>query len=123
MNPTATKDQINHVIDLVHDMGLKDHVVEGTDLTVVAVLGDETKFDGAVLERADGVDNVMRVQKPYKLAARETKPANETTVVTIGDHCPVGGTNVPVIAGPCSVEGEQEIIDAAHACKNAGAHA
>ncbi|MEO0965789.1 MAG: 3-deoxy-7-phosphoheptulonate synthase [Planctomycetota bacterium] len=123
MNPTATKDQIAHVVDLVHDMGLKDHVVEGTDLTVVAVLGDETKFDGAVLERADGVDNVMRVQKPYKLAARETKPANDTTVVTIGDHCPVGGTNVPVIAGPCSVEGEQEIIDAAHACKNAGAHA
>ncbi|MEO0587623.1 MAG: 3-deoxy-7-phosphoheptulonate synthase [Planctomycetota bacterium] len=123
MNPTATKDQIKHVVDLVHDMGLKDHIVEGTDLTVVAVLGDETKFDGSVLERAAGVDNVMRVQKPYKLAAKETKPAGETTVVTIGDACPVGGTNVPVIAGPCSVEGEAEIVEAAIACKNAGATA
>jgi len=123
MNPTATEDQVAHVVDLVHDMGLKDHVIKGTDLTVVAVLGDETKFDGTVLERADGVDRVMRVQQPYKMAARETKPGNATTVVTIGDACPVGGTNVPVIAGPCSVEGEAEIIEAAIACKNAGASA
>ncbi|MEM7624719.1 MAG: 3-deoxy-7-phosphoheptulonate synthase [Planctomycetota bacterium] len=127
MRPDATPDQVAHVSSLVNEMGLKDHPIVGTDLTVVAVIGDERKVDGGVLERAPGVDKVMSVLAPYKMAARTDH--TETTRITIGGEatgstaCTFGGTQVPVIAGPCSVEGEQAILDAAEAVKAAGAHA
>ncbi len=122
MQPTATPTQVAHVVDLIREMGLKDHVIEGTDLTVVAVIGDDRKKDGAKLEQAPGVDRVMKVLQPYKMAARETK-RGETTRVTVGADCVFGGRHVPIIAGPCSVEEESKIIEAALAVKSAGAHA
>jgi len=103
-------------------MGLTDHVIHGTDLTVVAVIGDDRKKDGSVLERAAGVDRVMKVLAPYKMAARETR-VGEKTKVDIGGGCVFGGKHVPVIAGPCSVEDEEKIMIAARAVKAAGAHA
>jgi 3-deoxy-7-phosphoheptulonate synthase len=125
MRPEATPPQVDHVINLVREMGLKDHPIVGTDLTVVAVIGDERKVDGGVLERAPGVDKVMRVLAPYKMAAKTDH--TQTTRVVVGRSasggCVFGGTQVPVIAGPCSVEGEQEILSAAEAVKAAGAHA
>ena len=122
MRPGATQEQVNHVIERVREMGLKDHPIVGTDLTVVAVIGDDRKKDGSVLERLPGVDRVLKVLAPYKMAARETRDG-ETTRVVIGEGCVFGGEHVPVIAGPCSVEGEQHIIDAGRAVKAAGAHA
>lgn len=126
MRPDATQEQVAHVCSLVNEMGLKDHPIIGTDLTVVAVIGDERKVDGGVLERAPAVDKVMRVLAPYKMAARTDH--TQTTQVTVGGDgdstaCVFGGKQVPVIAGPCSVEGEQEILDAGLAVKAAGAHA
>lgn len=127
MRPDATPEQVSHVSQLVNEMGLKDHPIVGTDLTVIAVIGDERKVDGGVLERASGVDKVMRVLAPYKMAARTDH--TETTRVTIGGAetgsaaCVFGGVQIPMIAGPCSVEGEQEILDAALAVKAAGGHA
>ncbi len=121
MRPEATKEQVDHVAQLVRDMGLKDHVINGTDLSVVAVIGDDRKKDGSVLEVAPGVERIMRVLAPYKMAARETK--KERTAVPISAGCVVGGRRVPIIAGPCSVESEDQIIDAARKCKAAGAHA
>ncbi|MEM9418310.1 MAG: 3-deoxy-7-phosphoheptulonate synthase [Planctomycetota bacterium] len=123
MRPDATQQQVDHVTNLVREMGLKDHPIVGTDLTVVAVIGDERKVDGEVLERAPGVSKVMHVLAPYKMAARTDH--TETTRVAIGegDGCVFGGKQVPVIAGPCSVEGEKEILEAAEAVKAAGGHA
>ena len=123
MRPDATPDQIAHVGTLIREMDLTDHVIKGTDLTVVAVIGDDRKKDGRKLERAPGVDRVMKVLAPYKMAARADHP--ETTRVRVGDGdlCVFGGKQVPVIAGPCSVEGESEILQAAQAVKQAGAHA
>ena len=127
MRPDATPEQVAHVSKLVRDMGLQDHPIVGTDLTVVAVIGDERKVDGGVLERAPGVNKVMQVLAPYKMAARTDH--TQTTQIAVGGAqtdstpCVFGGSQVPVVAGPCSVEGEQEILDAAEAAKAAGAHA
>ena len=121
MRPEATKEQVSHVVDAVQEMGLKDHVIVGTDLTVVAVIGDDRKKDQGALEQLAGVDRVMAVLAPYKIAAREAK--KERTQVAISAECVVGGSHVPVIAGPCGVESEQQIMKAAERVRASGAHA
>ena len=121
MRPEATKQQVQHVVDEVRQMGLQDHVIVGTDLTVVAVIGDDRKKDKGALEQLAGVDRVMPVLAPYKVAARAAK--TERTAVQISPQCIVGGSHVPVIAGPCSVESEAQIMNVARQVKAAGANA
>ncbi len=121
MQPEATPDQVDHVVKLVREMGLKDHVIVGTDLTVVAVIGDDRKKDKGTLEQVPGVDRVVPILQPYKMAARESK--KDRTQVKIGDSCVFGGQAVPVVAGPCSVESEQQIMESARQVKAAGGHA
>ncbi len=121
MKPTATASQVAQVTGLIREMGLREHIIEGSELTVVAVIGDDRKKDKDALEQVPGVDRVLRILAPYKMAARAMKPSR--SVVNIGTSCSVGGTSVPVIAGPCSVEGEAQILDAARKVKAAGAHA
>ena len=121
MRPNASEEQVEHVVRIVREMGLKDHVIHGTNLTVVAVIGDDRKKDGSVLEQVPGVDRVMKILAPYKMAARETK--KERTRVRIGESCVVGGEEIPVIAGPCSVENLEQILDSARKVKAAGARA
>jgi len=126
MQRGATEPQVQHVCELIRDMGLKDHPIVGSDLTVVAVIGDDRKKDGQRLEQAPGVDRVMKVLEPYKLAARHDQK-QATSRVTISPDTDqavtIGREHVPIIAGPCSVEGEDEIIEAARAVKAAGGHA
>lgn len=123
MRPDATPSQVDHVTSLIREMGLKDHPIVGTDLTVIAVIGDERKVDGGVLERAGGVEKVMNVLAPYKMAAKTDHKETTRVEIGTGGGCVFGGAQVPVIAGPCSVEGEKEILIAAQAVKAAGAHA
>lgn len=120
MKPHATADEVDHVVGLIQEMGLKDHVIHGTDLDVVAVIGDETKADLMVLENAPGVNKVMRVMEPYKLASINATDG-ERTAVQVGGVS-FGGKLVPVIAGPCSVESEAGILESAQHVKAAGAH-
>lgn len=122
MKPQATQDHVDHVCTLIREMGLKDHVIHGSDLDVVAVIGDETKADLMVLENAEGVNKVMRVMEPYKLASIDATEGKRTQV-RLGEDVVIGGPQVPVIAGPCSVESEEKILEAARAAKAAGAHA
>jgi len=122
MQPTATKDNVAHVAALIQEMGLRDHVIHGTDLDVVAVIGDETKADLMVLENAPGVNKVMRVMEPYKLASINATEGKRSEV-RIGGDVVIGGRQVPMIAGPCSVESAGKLLDAARAVKAAGAHA
>ena len=121
MHPNATKEQVQLVVTRVREMGLKDHVIVGTDLTVVAVIGDDRKKDKGSLENLAGVDRVVPILAPYKIAAFESK--KKRTQVKISDNCIIGGSHIPMIAGPCSVESEKQILEAAHKCKAAGAHA
>lgn len=119
MRPDATEQQVEHVKELVREMGLKDHPIVGTELTVVAVVGEDRRKDPGTLEQAPGVERVMRVLAPYKLAASESKP--ERTAVPISEECVIGGSKVCMIAGPCSVENEKQIIETAQKCREAGA--
>ncbi len=73
MRPDATAEQVEHVSTLIKEMGLKAHPIQGTDLTVVAAIGDERKKDVSRLEQAPGVDRVMMILEPYKMAAKETR--------------------------------------------------
>ncbi|MEX0746215.1 MAG: 3-deoxy-7-phosphoheptulonate synthase [Phycisphaeraceae bacterium] len=121
MKPEATQPQVDHVRQLIQEMGLTDHPIYGTELTVVAAIGEDRRKDQDRLEQAPGVDRVMRVLAPYKLAAFETQ--KQRTQIRLSDTCTFGGKLVPVIAGPCSVESEDQIIRTAHAVRQAGAHA
>ncbi len=121
MHAGASRQQVEHVAQLVREMGLRDHVIVGTDLTVVAVIGDDRKKDKGRLEQAPGVDRVVPILAPYKIAARESKA--QRTREAIGEGCVVGGAAVPVIAGPCSVENEKQILESAQLVKQAGASA
>jgi 3-deoxy-7-phosphoheptulonate synthase len=120
MKQGAERRQIDQVIEQIEQLGLRSHVVEGTELTVVAALGE--KRDGArqALETLEGVDKVVPILAPYKIASSEIK--KEPTVVRVLGLT-VGGGHVGVIAGPCSVESREQILEVARIAQKAGATA
>ncbi|HVJ84656.1 MAG TPA: 3-deoxy-7-phosphoheptulonate synthase [Caulifigura sp.] len=120
MKKGATPEMVQRMVHRVEAMGLKAHVIVGTELTVIAAVGDERKTQKESLESCEEVERVLPILAPYKVASRETKP--EATVVKVRDLV-VGGGHIGVIAGPCSVESEQQIILAAQKVKAAGATA
>jgi len=121
MKPGSTAQQVEHVVNLVREMGLKDHVIVGTERTVVAVIGDDRFKDRSVLETVDGVDRVVPILAPYKMASKEVK--RERSIVPMGSRpeARVCGKRVAVIAGPCSVENKSQLLEVAHAVKESGA--
>jgi len=119
MKPSASPEQINHVIEKVKEIGLTPQVSRGVERTVIGVIGQESKLTVKPLEAFPGVEHVVPIQKPYKLASREFK--KEDTVVDLGDGVKIGGNEFIVAAGPCSVEGEEMLIEVAHKVKAAGA--
>jgi len=120
MKSAASQDEINHVVERVEGFGLKSHVIVGTERTVVAAIGDDRKTHKEALENVPGVAEVLPILAPYKVASREVK--KEPTVVKAGSLT-VGGKNCGIIAGPCSVENEKQIVETAKAVKAAGATA
>jgi 3-deoxy-7-phosphoheptulonate synthase len=121
MRRDAKEEDIQHMINEVESANLKPTVLRGTERTVIAVIGDERKMASmGGVESGPGVDEVLSVLAPYKVASRETKP--EPTVVTAGSLT-VGGGKLGIIAGPCGVESEEQILSAAKAIKKAGATA
>jgi 3-deoxy-7-phosphoheptulonate synthase len=118
MKQGAARAQVDHVIQRIEQLGLRSHVIEGTELTVVAALGE--KRDGAkqALETIEGVDKVVPILAPYKMASTEVK--KEPTVVE-ARNLRVGGGNIGVIAGPCSVESREQILEVAKIVREAGA--
>jgi 3-deoxy-7-phosphoheptulonate synthase len=119
MKSGSTQQQIEHVIKLVKEMGLKEHVIVGTERTVVAVIGNDRFKDRTVLESVEGVERVVPILAPYKMASKEVK--KERSLVPLIDDVRVGGRKVQVIAGPCSVENKQQLLETAHAVKSMGA--
>ncbi len=121
MEQGATDGQVQHVVELVREMGLREHVIVGTERTVVAVLGDDRAKDKDKLENAGGVEKVMPVLAPYKMASREVK--KERSVVPLGGRLggSAGGKKLALIAGPCSVEDRVKLLEIAHMVKEAGA--
>ncbi len=119
MKPGSTTAQVEHVVSLVKEMGLKEHVIVGTERTVVAVIGNDRFKDRSVLESVPGVDKVVPILAPYKMASSEIK--KERSVVALGGKASVGGKKIGVMAGPCSVESRQQTLEIAHAVREAGA--
>jgi 3-deoxy-7-phosphoheptulonate synthase len=121
MKPGSTQQQLDHVIHLVREMGLKDQVIVGTERTVVAVVGNDRFKDRTVLETVEGVEKVVPILAPYKMASKEVKKERSLIPLMLPDKARVGGRKVQVIAGPCSVESRQQLMEIAHAVKEAGA--
>lgn len=120
MEKGATEPQIEHMTERVQQLGLKAHVIRGTERTVIAAVGDDRGVKKESLECGPGVSKVVPILAPYKVASRELK--EEPTQVQIRD-LKVGAGVVGVMAGPCSVESEDQIVSSAHAVKRAGATA
>jgi 3-deoxy-7-phosphoheptulonate synthase len=121
MREGCEKSEIDHVVQHVREMGLKDHVIVGTERTVVAVIGDDRAKDRSVMESLPGVDRVVPILAPYKIASRQTHP--EPSVIDLDSplKVKVGGKKVVVMAGPCSIENRTMLLEIAHAIKEAGA--
>src|SRR4029079_3518257 len=109
MEQVATQSQINHVIQLIKELGLREHVIAGTERTVIAALGDDRAKNKENIENAPGVEKVMPVLAKYKMASREVK--KDRTVVNLGGTlgATVGTRKVCIIAGPCSVESREQL--------------
>jgi 3-deoxy-7-phosphoheptulonate synthase len=121
MRRDATQKDVEHMIKQVESLGLKPTVLRGTERVVIAAIGDERAAAGVgVLESGPGVDEVLPVLAPYKLASLETR--SEPTIIRAGSLT-IGGGHLGVIAGPCSVETEEQIVATAMAVKRAGATA
>ena len=121
MQPNASAADIDKVCDEIVRQGFKPLPMPGAVRTAIGLLGDDAQVDWSYIEGLAGVANVLIVQKPYRQASREWK--NESTIVEISPGVRVGGRDVVVFAGPCSVESEAQILASAHAVRNAGAHA
>ena len=120
MKPGATREQVAHVVELVREWGLKDHVIYGTDRTVVACIGDKRMVDKGAVENAPMVERIVPILAPYKLASTEVKRTRTQVRIGPGEF-PVGGRRVGVIAGPCAVESREQFLRVAEAAAAAGA--
>jgi 3-deoxy-7-phosphoheptulonate synthase len=118
MNAKATQGDVRHVIDRIESLGLKAHLSQGVERTIIGVIGDERLIKKEQLSLLPHVEEVIPILKPYKLASREFRP--ESTVVEVAG-VKIGGAHIAVIAGPCSVENEEQVMATAHAVKEAGA--
>src|SRR5215470_16404385 len=118
MSENATEDQINHIIDRVREAGYQPHITRGTSKTIVAAVGSGRRHEIEALQVAPGVDNVMAIAQPFKLVSKQVKP--DRSIVKI-NGVSIGGPEVVVIAGPCSVESRDQLLDTARAVKSAGA--
>ena len=119
MSEKATEPEIAHVIERIREAGYQPHVTRGTERTIVAAVGSGRRHEIEALQVAPGVDNVVAIAQPFKLVSRQVKP--ERSVVHL-DGVAIGGPDVVVIAGPCSVESRQQLLDTAHAVKAGGRH-
>ena len=119
MSKGASRQQIDHVVDRAHSLGFEVQLNLGTEKTVVAILGGDTgKTSTDVFAVLPGVESVSRIMKPYKLASREFHP--QTSIVKV-NGVEIGGQKIVIMAGPCAVESEHQIMETAKAVKNFGA--
>jgi 3-deoxy-7-phosphoheptulonate synthase len=118
MRDHASRDQVQHVVDMLSEAGAEAHLSEGEVKTIIGVIGDREIIYSLELEGLPGVEQVIRVLKPFKLVGRDFQP--EDTVVKLGASS-IGGGAFAVIAGPCSIESEEQMLATARAVKAAGA--
>ena len=119
MNPKATEEEVRKVKSVVEGKGLETNLSKGDTYFIIGIIGDTSVVDPKKLQVLKGVDRVMKVQEPYKKANRIFKP--EDTIVKV-ENSIVGGGHLGIMAGPCSVESEEQIVEVAKRVKKAGAN-
>lgn len=121
----ATEEQIQHIVQSIREWGLTPNLSRGTERTIIGVIGDERTIRSKPLEVFPGVDSVMNVLKPYKLASAEFHPGRTRIALpAVKAGCPpvvIGGREVVVVAGPCSVESREMLFEQAKFVTGAGA--
>jgi len=117
MKHQANAKQVAAVVSRVENLGYRAHLSEGEERTIIGVIGDERPVDLNQLELMDGVEKVLQVLRPFKLPSREMHP--QDTVVAL-NGVKIGGPEIVIIAGPCSVESREQLLETAHAVKEAG---
>ncbi len=118
MKAGASRVEIESVTNRVNDLGYQVHLSEGSERTIIGVIGDERPLNSTAFEVMDGVEKTVSILQPFKLASREFSP--EDTIVKM-NGVKIGGNKLTIIAGPCSVEGRSQLLETAHAVKEAGA--
>jgi 3-deoxy-7-phosphoheptulonate synthase len=118
LKKSATVKTIAGVVKHIEDLGLKPHISEGEEKTIVGVVGDERKLDREKFLQIEGVEEAIPILKPYKLASREFRP-DPTLVGVNGSR--IGNGTVVVMAGPCAVESYEQVLEAAESAKASGA--
>ena len=119
LKPRTKQQEIDRVLNLIKSKGLDTHIVEGSEMTIIGCIGDTTRIDSKLFEVNPSVDKVMHVQEPYKLANRAFHP--EESIVDVSG-VKVGGGHLAMIAGPCSVESTEQVLEIALAAKASGAN-
>ncbi len=120
MSTEASTDQIAQVVSRVESEGLRAHLSRGDERTVIGVVGDIRRVNREQLGRLGGVDHIVPISRPYKLTSREFIPQDSVFPV---DGTTIGGKDLMIIAGPCSVEDRVQLMETAHAVREAGARA
>jgi 3-deoxy-7-phosphoheptulonate synthase len=120
MRTDADQEQIDHVVERVQHFGLRAHLSTGEERTIIGAIGDGRPVDKDLFLYLPGVDRVVPITRPYKLASREFRPQN--TVFPV-NGVQLGSDQILIIAGPCSVESRTQLLETAQAVKEAGAHA
>jgi 3-deoxy-7-phosphoheptulonate synthase len=119
MKQGATKSQVENVAARIQQLGCRAHISEGTEHTIIGIVGNGRPVDREQLERLDGVERTVPILRPFKLASRDFHP--QSTVVKV-NGVSIGGSQLIVMAGPCAVESREQMVETAHAVKAAGAH-
>lgn len=118
MNQGACKEDINKVINKLESLGFEIHLSEGVERTIIGAIGDKSRLTENTLEVLPGVEKVVPILQPYKLASKSFK--QEPTIIKIGD-VEIGGDQIQIMAGPCAVESKEQVLEIAHQVKAAGA--
>ncbi|MDB7986295.1 3-deoxy-7-phosphoheptulonate synthase [Faecalicoccus pleomorphus] len=115
----AKENEVKRVLDKVEKLGLKTHISQGEETLIVGLVGDTTRVDPKRIEVEESVERIMKVSEPYKLANRAFHP--EDSVINVAG-IPVGGKALTLIAGPCSVESKEQVLEVARRVKASGAN-
>ena len=119
MKQGATRNQVVNVMARIEQMGCQAHISEGKERTIIGIIGNGRPLDREQIERLDGVERSVPVLRPFKLSSRDFPP--QDTIVPI-NGISVGGKKLVIMAGPCAVENEEQILETARVVRSAGAH-
>lgn len=118
MKPNASAEAVKKVAAIIESKGLQVHLSEGHEVTIVGVVGDKSKLQGSNIEISEGVDKVVAVTESYKLVNKKFHP--EDSIVTVGNTT-IGPGTLTIMAGPCAIESQEQLMETAYAVKKAGA--